>query len=410
MRHPPVAAWIDRRRVLWCGALLAALSVAELTRYVADHLTLGLMPPGEVQLGDDFIIFWLGARLTLAGHAAQVYDTRLFYSLQQWVIGPAAAWKFCPYPPVMLLLCAPLGLLSFVPALAAWMLVGAALCAWLLARLVGWPLALLATIGAPAAFLNIASGQNGFYTAATLAGGLMLLERRPAGAGLCFGILCYKPHLAVLLPIALAAGGYWRTLLVAGVTAGLLTAGSLLLFGVDTWAAALHQMALQRELLEGHQNLWCSRVPTVFSALRQVGAPVAWSYAGQILSALVAAAAIARVWRRGTAMALKAATLIVAGFLASPYAWDYDMVALLFAVAWLAADAARTPLAPAERLVAILLLALPALMILIELALPVQIGPIALWLAFSAIIRRCFADGSGGHDHGLPNHIARISL
>jgi len=41
-------------------------------------------------------------------------------------------------------------------------------------------------------------------------------------------------------------------------------------------------------------------------------------------------------------MSVKSAALAVAIFLASPYAWDYDMVVLTFAAAWLVQDARNT--------------------------------------------------------------------
>jgi len=44
-----------------------------------------------------------------------------------------------------------------------------------------------------------------------------LLERRPVAAGLLFGLLCYKPHFGLLVPVALASGGYWRSFAAASL-------------------------------------------------------------------------------------------------------------------------------------------------------------------------------------------------
>jgi hypothetical protein len=55
-----------------------------------------------------------------------------------------------------------------------------------LSRLIGWRMAALATIGAPAAFLNVLTGQNGYFTAVLLGTGLLVLERRPTLAGILF--------------------------------------------------------------------------------------------------------------------------------------------------------------------------------------------------------------------------------
>jgi hypothetical protein len=80
----------------------------------------------------------------------------------------------------------------------------------------GWPMAACVVMAAPAVMINLVSGQNGAFSAAILAGGLMLLDRRPVLAGLLLGLLCYKPQLAVLVQVALVASGRWRTAFAAG--------------------------------------------------------------------------------------------------------------------------------------------------------------------------------------------------
>lgn len=47
--------------------------------------------------------------------------------------------------------------------------------------------------------------QNGFLSAGLFGGALVLLERRPVLAGALFGLLTYKPHLGLLVPIVLIA-------------------------------------------------------------------------------------------------------------------------------------------------------------------------------------------------------------
>ena len=55
----------------------------------------------------------------------------------------------------------------------------------------------------PTVFHNIQVGQNGFLTAALIGGVLEFMERRPAMAGVCLGLLTYKPQFGVLVPVAL---------------------------------------------------------------------------------------------------------------------------------------------------------------------------------------------------------------
>ena len=44
-----------------------------------------------------------------------------------------------------------------------------------------------------------------------LGGALVSLDRRPLIAGILFGLMAYKPQFGLMIPIALAAGGYWRS-------------------------------------------------------------------------------------------------------------------------------------------------------------------------------------------------------
>lgn len=375
--------------LLWSGVVFAALSLALLALHIGGHLgAAGFAGPPRPQLGDDFINYWSGARFAASGRAGLAYDHDAFFRFEQAIVGRGASFKIYGYPPVLMLLTRPLAALGFLPALALWAASGIALSAALLARLVGWRLALLASVGAPAAFLNLISGQNGCFTAALLAGGLMLLDRRPLAAGALLGLLCVKPQMALLLPIALIAGGRWKTLAAAAASAALAVELSAVLYGVDAWMGFLDQMAYQRQLMELPHDDWFHRMPTVFAALRLAGGSVAAAYAAQLLSTALAVGAVIVAWRSRCTTEIKAAALAVAMFLATPYAWDYDMIVLLFAVAWLARDGRRAALLPAERIAAVALLVLPLPMVLLGTLLHLQLGPLVLWLMLALLLRR----------------------
>jgi hypothetical protein len=375
--------------VLWSGTVFAVLSLALLGFHVVGHLgAAGLAGPPKPQLGDDLINYWSGARFAASGRAAQAYDHDLFFRFEQAVIGPGANFKIYGYPPSLMLLTRPLAALPFLAALALWSASGVALSAALLARLVGWRQALLASIGAPAAFLNLLSGQNGCFTAALLGGGLLLLDRRPLVSGALLGLLSVKPQMALLLPIALIAGRRWKTLVAAAASAALLVDLSVVLYGIDPWLGFLDQMTYQRQLMELPHDDWFRRMPTVFAATRLAGASVAAAYAAQLVSAALAVGAVILAWRSHATTEIKAAVLVVAIFLATPYAWDYDMIVLLFAAAWLARDGRRGALLPVEKITAIVLLILPFPMVLLAILLHLQIGPLVLWLILPLLLRR----------------------
>ena len=375
--------------LLWSATAFAALSLALLAFHVVGHLgAAGFAGAPKPQLGDDFINYWSGARFAASGHAAQAYDHDLFFGFERAIIGAGANFKIYGYPPPLLLLTRPLAALPFLAALALWSAAGVALVATLLARLIGWRLALLASVGAPAAFLNLISGQNGCLTAALLAGGLLLLDRRPLVSGALLGLLAMKPQMALLLPVALIAGRRWKTLAAAAASAALVVDLSVMVYGVDAWLGFLDQMAYQRRLMELPHDDWFHRMPTVFAALRLAGASVAASYAAQLVSTALAVGAVVLAWRSRATSEIKAAALVVAMFLATPYAWDYDMIVLLFAAAWLARDGRRAALLRSEKISAVALLVLPLPMVLLGVLLHLQIGPLVLWPTLALLLRR----------------------
>ena len=58
----------------------------------------------------------------------------------------------------------------------------------------------------PAALMNIWAGHYGFLVGALFLLGWERLDRRPWQAGLFFGLMLIKPHLAILIPLVLLLG------------------------------------------------------------------------------------------------------------------------------------------------------------------------------------------------------------
>lgn len=376
-----------------CGmgfALAAAVLFAQnMANYRYDHLT---NASGQ-QLGSDFTAYVAAAAAAVGGQANLVYDPVRFNKFKQIATGPDGGLHFYAYPPIALLLSSPLAVLALLP-LAVALVIGLALgmlaVLWLLQRLIGWRMALVAILGAPAGWYNLYVAQNnGYFTVSLLAGGLMALDRCPVCAGICFGCLGYKPQFGVLLPFALAAGRQWRTFLAAAVTVAVLTLASLAWFGASAWTGFFGSMALTEDFLD--TSAFVSRFPTIFAAARELGATPILAYAVQAISSALVLAATIIVWRRPGKGEIKAATLAVAIFLATPYAWDYDTGILLFAAAWLGREGVRSGFLTWERFTIITLLTLPLLMFLFIRLCGLPVGPVMLWLALAVLVRRAFA-------------------
>jgi hypothetical protein len=376
------APWLtDRRAALWAGAFCVVWIGMFLWNAAAGDLR-----------GHDFIVYWSGARLAAQGDAARVYDLPFFSGYLKSVAGPAPEWNTYSYPPVAMLLTLPLAKLPFMAALLLWTVLGMSLCACTLSLQTNRRWAWRAALGSPAAFLNFMSGQNGYFTASLLGGGLALVERRPVWAGILLGLLCFKPQMGILVPVALLAGGHWRAFLSAAATVSVLVLSSIRAFGWASWAAFLGHAAVQRAIMEGGQSLW-HRMPTVFCAVRLAGGGVMVAYGAQIASALLAGAVVIFLWRKKCDLSVRVAALALATFLATPYAWDYDMVVLTFAVAGLAWEGGKAGFLPWEKITWLAVVILPLPMMALAKLWGLPLGPPVLWLALLLVLRRGLCAG-----------------
>jgi hypothetical protein len=183
----------------------------------------------------------------------------------------------------------------------------------------------------------LAHGHNAFLTAALFGGGLLLLDRRPVLAGILFGCLAYKPQFGAILPLALLAGGYWRTILGGAAALAALTLLTLLLFGPEVWAAFLGSTGLTRSVvLEAGGTGWY-KIQSAFAWVRMLsgGVTVAYAVQGAVTAAVLATTSW--LWFVHAPFRLRAACLLLGSLLATPYLLDYDLVLLGLAVAFLAA-------------------------------------------------------------------------
>ena len=325
-------------------AVAAAIYLYDLFQQTHDHFTNGMGRP----FGDDFINFWSGAYLAVHGHATQVYDPAAFHAFQQSVVGGALEGYLYIYPPVLLVLTAPLGFVPYIPALVLWLSAGWFAFYRALRLALPGRGALLLALATPAVFINTIAGQNGTWTAALFGGGLGLLNRRPMLAGGLLGLLVFKPQLAILIPVALAAGRHWRALAAAAITAGALLAVSALWFGTDIWINYIRLVELLRRLiLEDGTGVWY-RFVSVFVAVRRLGVPVETTYLVQGIATVLAGVAVALVWFRDAPAGIKNAVLLLGTCLATPFLQDYDLVFGALAVAWIWQASTASATAPAD--------------------------------------------------------------
>jgi hypothetical protein len=284
--------------------------------------------------GDDFVTFWAGARFALEGVPTWAYDPVKLHAAEIAVTGPLTKFTAWHYPPTFMLAVMPLGLVPFNVALYLWILVPLIALSWLTQDLVRMPKFAWVLPLFPSAVLCLVSGQNGFLTALLIGAMLLHLDRRPLVAGVFCGLMTWKPHLAGLVFAVLIAGGHWRALAAATVSALLLVAASIAVLGLAPWYAFFANLPYVTHLLDSGSLPW-HRMPSVYVSARFIGLDIATARIVQAIVAVAALAAACAVWYRGAALPWRATALIAALPLVTPYLFDYDLVVMYFAIAWL---------------------------------------------------------------------------
>lgn len=308
-------------------------------------------------LGTDFSNVYAAGRAALKGDAASVFDIKQQWRAEQALFGPATPLYGWHYPPFFLLVAAPLALLPYRAALTVWQLSTLILYLWALKALIQksampeWAddrLWLPLALGFTAVFVNFTHGHNGFLTVALFAGGLANLNARPLLAGLLFGLLAYKPQFGVMIPLALAAGGYWRSFATAAATLVILALAVTLLFGSDVWTAFLAGASFTRSVILERGATGFEKIQTVFAQVRLLGGSVALAYALQGAAFMFGASIVVRVWRQRLSFGVRGAVLCLATLIATPYALDYDLMLLAPALALAAAEGKARGFRPYE--------------------------------------------------------------
>lgn len=325
--------WLTAARMRGYGLILLGLSVLVFVGWIA--IADGLIDRNGQPIGTDFSNVYAAGALTWQGRAAEAYSPPLQHAAEKAVFDgrevPFYGWH---YPPFFLGIAVLVAAVPYAWGLAIWLIASFAAYLAAIRAILPRPQTWLAASAFPAVFVNVGHGQNGFLTTALLGGALHWLDRRPTLAGVLIGLLAYKPQFGVLIPIALVAGGRWRTVGAAAATVAVLIAVSFLTLGSGIWHAFTDSMNFtQTVVLEQGGTGW-QKIQSIFSAVRAWGASVPVAYAVQASLLLSLAASMAWLWHSDAAFELKAAALAVGSLLATPYVLDYDLVVLAVAIAF----------------------------------------------------------------------------
>ena len=372
------ARWLDGRRVRGYALLIGLASLALLA--VAWSQAQGPQ-------GSDFLAFWGGGRAVLFGFPEFAYD--LAWQERTQTSAGFDGWYAFVNPPPFLFLAAPFAALPYPAAWIAWVVLTYAAWAWVSVRALPrlWPLVLVF----PGALIAAGHAQNGFVTGALLVGGVALLDRRPLVAGALLGALIVKPHLALLVPFWLAAGGRWRAFAAAAASAAGLLLLSWLAFGTNTNIGYVISWQASAAIMRAADADFLLRMATPYAQVRLfAGETAALVVSGVIALAMLALVVLSGRRFGGDAMA-GGALMLAATALASPYLFNYDLPFIVLPILWLVREGLRDGFRQWEKLLLVALWFAPYATRAAALPLGLNLMPLAsallVWLVWSRAAR-----------------------
>ncbi len=302
------------------AASLLATSIL-LVYNLADIVTYLLSYPKR----SDFFLYHLAARIGLANGWAEMYDSSRYIPQ---LVSESGRWMPYLNPPPVAWLVTPLTLLPYPVALVFWTgLMGAAfVLTWRLvvsgSRLMRFGM-LVAGLGLYLVSMGIRLGQIVMLVVAAVALCWWLLRKnRPWLAGLALSIMLLKPQAAVLVPVVLLLGGYWRTVVAMAAVAAPIAGLSLAAMGAS-----------------GLSMWWYASSVVVYRVPGETLHGVSWVVRSQgpalTITAVALLLTLVAAWRcRHRDPTLAIAVGLAGSVLVSPYVQVYDLTALVLS-AWL---------------------------------------------------------------------------
>lgn len=208
--------WLNPRRIRRQALLLA---MALWLGYAATIATPGMRDRFGHLKGADFLHAYVLGTIALEHRGDALYDARAQRDIGEARVPESAGDYFLPvYGPQYSLIWAPLALLPYGWAAAIWIGLSAAIYAacgyavWRTCPNLGayGSTVAIAAAAFPGFFALIAFGQNSALALAAFTGAYFALRaRREFLAGLCLGVLAYKPQLAIVPACVFAAAWVW---------------------------------------------------------------------------------------------------------------------------------------------------------------------------------------------------------
>ena len=317
--------------------------------------------------GADFLHGYVLGTVALEHRGEALFDVRIQREIGEERVPESAGDYFLPaYGPQYSLIWAPLARLPYGWAAAIWMLLSAAIYAaccyavWRTCpnlRAYGGTVALLAA-AFPGFFALITFGQNSALALACFTGAYFALRaRREVLAGVCLGMLVYKPQLALVPGFVFVAACFWPGKRASGSDVDVLRAGNtnrgackVVLGGIIAvvaqvlvaywWYGAGPLVVYAHVLMRlGSATAILEPRPYLMHSLRAFWKLLLpWPGVAFVLYCMTALGAVALAitcWQKPVELERRYAVMLLATVLVAPHLTVYDLVILAPALLWI---------------------------------------------------------------------------
>lgn len=280
---------------------------------------------------DDFLCWYIGAKLAWSGNFRHMYDPAAQWSVQQTVLPGEPILSVFPRPPFFAALVAPLAALPYRAAFVVWLVFQAALlgiCFYWAWKKFGDDALVWGALSGPA-FFGIASGQDTSLMLALALAGYVLAERgEDRRAGAVWALMLIKFNLVLALPLALLVARRWRMLQGFSFVAAGLAIFSALVLRVDG-------LRLYFQMLSSNAFPKLNPTPELMINLHSLAAHLGMNGPAFLVTATIVVLAVGWIAIRKAPLWRWLSATFVAALLAAPHVYAYNG-ALLLLPTWLA--------------------------------------------------------------------------
>ncbi len=348
--------------------------------------------------GVDYADYYAAGRMVIEGDTANIYHDPIHQQRLEEILGRELSFTLAwPYPPTFLLAIVPLAYLPYYASLITWLVLTLAFVFFSVYKLVPkYPKLTLLAFGFPGMYWTFRWGQNGFLSAGLIGFGLYFLESNPVLSGIIFGLLSYKPQIAIFPFLLLLLSKKWRVLLWSAISATVLAAISALVFGIGPWVnffSSFFSTSSDRYLNWSNYSMIN---PSLFSFFRILIQSDLFSYAALAVCGIAVLFAACWIWRKSDNLALKGAALVIGIPLTTSYFLQYDLSILVIPLVLLAYDFARNGFRLSELIILEILFLMPLFNMSLVRTIGIQTCPLILIAVLMMTFKRAIAEHKQG--------------